>query len=47
MGICDPFPEVKRGRGVTLTTSPSAEVKNDYELLSPRRLYDGSGADVL
>jgi hypothetical protein len=32
MGICHPFPVVKRGRGVTLTTSPSAEVKNDYEL---------------
>jgi hypothetical protein len=43
MGTRGPFPGVKRGRGVTLTTQPpsSAEFENEYKLylLSPKRLH--------
>jgi hypothetical protein len=45
-GTGGPFPGVKSGLGVMLTTHPSiAEVKNEYEpfFLSPSRLHGGSG----
>jgi hypothetical protein len=50
IGTGGPFPGIKLGRGMTLTTPPSiAEVKNYYELkiLSPRCLHSGSGTALL
>jgi hypothetical protein len=50
MGCGGPFPEVKHGRGATLTTHPIyCRGKNEWELYSspPWRLYGGSGTALL
>jgi hypothetical protein len=50
MGTGGPFPGIKHGREVTLTTHPSsAKVKNEKELylLSPLRLHSRSGIALL
>jgi hypothetical protein len=51
MGIEGPFPVVKRGRGVTLTTHPHlvprSRIGRSYISSPPSRLHGGSGTALL
>jgi hypothetical protein len=50
MGTWGPFPQVKRGRGVTLTIQhhlvPTSRMSRIYSSSPPQRLHGGSGTDL-